>query len=45
MTNMRIEGGTWTEENMIVPIGTKEDIGKSLPPMLLRWQKVSTKVL
>ena len=45
MNNMRIEGGTWSEDNLIVPIGEKEDIGKSLPPMLLRWQKVATKTL
>ena len=45
MTNMRIEGGTWSDSNIVVPIGEKEDIGKSLPPMLLRWQKVSSKVI
>ena len=45
MNNMRVEGGTWSEDNLIVPIGEKEDIGKSLPPMLLRWQKVATKTL
>ena len=45
MNNMRIEGGTWSEDNLIVPIGEMEDIGKSLPPMLLRWQKVATKTL
>ena len=45
MNNMRIEGGTWSDDNLIVPIGEKEDIGKSLPPMLLRWQKVATKTL
>ena len=40
MINMRIEGGSWAEDNTIVPIGEKEDIGKSLPTMLLKWGKV-----
>lgn len=45
MNGMRIEGGTWSERNVIIPIGEKEDIGKSLPIMLMRWRKVTSKVL
>jgi len=30
---------------VIIPIGEKEQIGRSLPPMLLRWRKVATKAL
>jgi hypothetical protein len=45
MTNMRIEGGNWSDSNEIIPIGEKEEIGKSLPPMLFKWKKVASKVL
>lgn len=45
MTGMRIEGGVWSENNVIVPIGEKEEIGKGLPPMLMRWQKVTSKTV
>jgi dynein heavy chain 1 len=45
MTGMRIEGGNWAEDNVIVPIGEKEAIGKSLPPVLMRWRKVSSKTV
>lgn len=45
MTNMRIEGGNWAANNEIVPIGEKEEIGKALPTMLLRWKKVASKVV
>jgi hypothetical protein len=42
---MRIEGGNWSANNEIVPIGEKEEIGKSLPTMLMKWKKVATKVV
>ena len=45
MTGMRIEGGNWSDSNEIVPIGEKEDIGKALPPMLMRWSKVASKTV
>lgn len=45
MTGMRIEGGNWSANNEITPIGQKEEIGKSLPTMQLRWKKVATKTL
>jgi len=34
---MRIEGGQWTENNVIVPIGENDNIGSSLSKMLLTW--------
>ena len=40
MKGMRIEGGEWNENNVIVPIGENEEIGSSLPLMLLTWEKV-----
>ena len=45
MNGMRIEGGSWSDQNIVIPIGEKENIGKSLPTMLLRWRKVASKVL
>lgn len=45
MTGMRIEGGNWSEDNVIVPIGEKEAIGKPLPTMLMRWRKVASKTV
>ena len=45
MTGMRIEGGNWSDENIIVPIGEKEQIGRQLPPILFRWKKVASKSL
>ena len=43
MSGMRIEGGHWNEQNVIVPVGSNEDIGSSLPNMLMTWQKVADK--
>jgi dynein heavy chain 1, cytosolic len=45
MNGMRIEGGNWSESNVVVPIGEKEEIGKPLPTMLLRWRKTASKTL
>ncbi len=45
MTGIRIEGGNWPDSNEIVPIGEKEDIGKTLLPMLMRWCKVASKTV
>lgn len=45
MNGMRIEGGTWSDNNVIIPIGEKEEIGKPLPTMLMRWKKVASKAL
>lgn len=45
MTGLRIEGGNWSESNVIVPISEKDEIGKSLPTMLMTWRKVSSKTM
>jgi dynein heavy chain 1, cytosolic len=45
MKGMRIEGGTWSDRNVIIPIGEKEEIGKALPTMLMRWKKGVSKTL
>ncbi len=45
MTGIRIKGGNWSDSNEIVPIGEKEDIGKALLPMLMRWSKVASKMV
>jgi len=45
ITGFRIEGGNWTASDDIRPIGEKEEIGKSLPTMLMTWRKVESKAL
>jgi dynein heavy chain 1 len=40
---LRIEGGKWNENNVIVPIEENQDIGSSLPEMLMTWKKVGDK--
>jgi len=45
MTGMRIEGGDWRDNNVIKPLGEKEDIGKNLPTMIMTWRKTESKVL
>lgn len=37
---MRIDGGCWNENNVIVPIGENDEIGRPLPKMLLTWERV-----
>lgn len=43
VTGMRIEGGRWNEDNVIVPINENEEIGYSLPDMLLTWERTQDK--
>lgn len=45
MTGMRIEGGNWTDDNVVIPIAEKEEIGSALPSMVLTWRKVASKAL
>jgi len=45
MNGMRIEGGNWSDSNVVIPIGEKENIGNSLPPMLMRWNKITSRAL
>lgn len=45
ITGLRIEGGNWTSNDDIKPIGEKEQIGKSLPTMLMTWRKVENKTI
>jgi dynein heavy chain 1, cytosolic len=45
MNGMRIEGGNWSDGNIVIPIGEKENIGSSLPPMLMKWNKISSRTL
>lgn len=42
-TGLRIEGGNWSEDNVIAPIQENQEIGSSLPEMLMSWQKVADK--